>query len=232
MIFDKNITDKIGTTKTRCVIVCGRARRAARVRSRRPPSCRRRCRQFDSVPCWQRSTRTTRRRGRPTNSSDCARPSSPAGRQAGPSVNARSSCILRAPISCTYTSSTPPMPLEPRPPTTSYCDTTVCNNNYAELSVAYQFQPVAVETHGPMDEATITFISELGLRSRNTRAFRLTVVTFSSESAYSFSDITPFSSMRPSRLKMTSTRSQFQPGFSFFLVFNLRDPYYLGYNNI
>jgi len=35
----------------------------------------------------------------------------------------------------------------------------------------------------------------------------LTVVTFSSESAYSFSDIIPFSSVRPSRLKMKSTRS-------------------------
>jgi len=33
---------------------------------------------------------------------------------------------------------------------------------YAELSAAYEFQPVAVETHGPMDEATISFISELG----------------------------------------------------------------------
>ena len=34
---------------------------------------------------------------------------------------------------------------------------------YAELSAAYEFQPVAVETHhGPMDEATISFISESG----------------------------------------------------------------------
>jgi len=33
---------------------------------------------------------------------------------------------------------------------------------YAELCAAYEFQPVAVETHGPMDEATISFISELG----------------------------------------------------------------------
>ena len=29
---------------------------------------------------------------------------------------------------------------------------------YAEL---YEFQPVAVEIHGPTDEATISFISEL-----------------------------------------------------------------------
>ena len=33
---------------------------------------------------------------------------------------------------------------------------------YAELSAAYEFQPVTVETHGPMDKATISFISELG----------------------------------------------------------------------
>jgi len=33
---------------------------------------------------------------------------------------------------------------------------------YAELSAAYEFQPVAFETHGPMDEATISFIFELG----------------------------------------------------------------------
>jgi len=45
------------------------------------------------------------------------------------------------------------------------------------------------------------------VRSRNTRTTRLTVVTFSSESACSFSDITPFFSVRPSRLKMKSTRS-------------------------
>ena len=32
----------------------------------------------------------------------------------------------------------------------------------AELSTANEYQPVAVETHGPMDEATISFISELG----------------------------------------------------------------------
>jgi len=32
---------------------------------------------------------------------------------------------------------------------------------YAELSAADEFQPVAVETHGPTDEATISFISEL-----------------------------------------------------------------------
>jgi len=45
------------------------------------------------------------------------------------------------------------------------------------------------------------------IRSRNAWATCLTVVTFSSESAYSFSDIIPFSSVRPSRLKMKSTRS-------------------------
>jgi len=35
------------------------------------------------------------------------------------------------------------------------------STKYGELSAAYEFQPVAVETHGPMDEATISFISEL-----------------------------------------------------------------------
>jgi len=33
---------------------------------------------------------------------------------------------------------------------------------YAELTASYEFQPVAVETHGPMDKAMISFISELG----------------------------------------------------------------------
>jgi len=65
----------------------------------------------------------------------------------------------------------------------------------------------------------------------NTRAILLTVVTFSSESACSFSDITPFSSVRPSRLKMKSTRSH----SSLVLVvfsFNPGDLYYLGYKII
>jgi len=31
-----------------------------------------------------------------------------------------------------------------------------------ELSAAYEFQPVAVETHGPMDDATVCFLSDLG----------------------------------------------------------------------
>jgi len=66
---------------------------------------------------------------------------------------------------------------------------------------------MAVETHGPMDEATIFLSLSWRVRSRNTRATRLTVVTFSNESACSFSDIIPFSSVRPSRLKMKSTRS-------------------------
>ena len=72
---------------------------------------------------------------------------------------------------------------------------------YAELSAAYEFQPVAVEKQG------LRFLLSLswGVRSRNTRATRLTDVTFSSESACSFSDIIPFSSARPSRLKMKST---------------------------
>jgi len=42
-------------------------------------------------------------------------------------------------------------------------------------SEAYEFQPVAVEV-----EATIFLSLSWGMRSRNTRATRLTVVTFSS----------------------------------------------------
>jgi len=33
---------------------------------------------------------------------------------------------------------------------------------YGELSAAYEFQPVAVETHRPMDDATVCFLSDLG----------------------------------------------------------------------
>jgi len=36
------------------------------------------------------------------------------------------------------------------------------SQKYAELSAAYVFQPVAVESHGPMDEATTCFLSDLG----------------------------------------------------------------------
>jgi len=57
---------------------------------------------------------------------------------------------------------------------------------------------------------------------------RLTVVTFSSESACSFSDITPFSSV----MKSTSSHSWL---VLVFLVFIPGDLYYLGYalkNNI
>ena len=55
----------------------------------------------------------------------------------------------------------------PSHPARSY----IKNNNrkkvfaeYAELTAAHEFQPVAVETNGPMDEATISFISESGRR--------------------------------------------------------------------
>ena len=78
---------------------------------------------------------------------------------------------------------------------------------YAELSAAYEFQPVTVETHGPMDEATISFICELGHKISEYSGDQFDSRYFSSESACSFSDITPFSSTRPSRLKMKSTRS-------------------------
>ena len=58
------------------------------------------------------------------------------------------------------------------------------------------------------------------VRSRNTRATRLTVVTFSSKSVCSFSDIglnvTQFSSVRPSRLKMKSTHSHSCLALDFF----------------
>ena len=63
------------------------------------------------------------------------------------------------------------------------------------------------------------FISELGVRSHNTHATRLTVVTFSSKSACSFSDITPFSSVRPSQSKMKSTHGH-SSLVLVFLVFN------------
>jgi len=33
---------------------------------------------------------------------------------------------------------------------------------YAKLSAAYDFQPVAVKTHGPMDESTVRFVGDLG----------------------------------------------------------------------
>ena len=35
---------------------------------------------------------------------------------------------------------------------------------YAELYAAYKFQPVAVVTHGPMDKATVSFISDFGCK--------------------------------------------------------------------
>ena len=56
---------------------------------------------------------------------------------------------------------------------------------YAELSAAYEIQPLAcvVETHGPMDDFLRFPLSlSWGVRSRNTRATRLTIVSLSSES--------------------------------------------------
>ena len=82
-----------------------------------------------------------------------------------------------------------------------------------------------------MDEAMISFISELGRKISEYSGDLFTVVTFSSESSCSFGDITPFSSMRRSRLKIKSTRSH--PSLvSVFLVFNPGDLYYLGYKII
>jgi len=44
---------------------------------------------------------------------------------------------------------------------------------YGELSAAYEFQPVAVETHGSMDDATVWFLSDLGHKILNVRVTRL-----------------------------------------------------------
>ena len=35
-------------------------------------------------------------------------------------------------------------------------------HKYGELSAAYEFQPVAVEKHGPTDDATVCYLSDLG----------------------------------------------------------------------
>ena len=40
---------------------------------------------------------------------------------------------------------------------------------YGELSAAYKFQPLAVETHGPMDDATVWFLSDMGHKISVTR---------------------------------------------------------------
>ena len=66
---------------------------------------------------------------------------------------------------------------------------------------------MAVETRGPMDEVTISFISELGRKISEYSGDPFDSRYFSSESAPSFSDIAPFYSVRPSRLKIKSTRS-------------------------
>ena len=60
---------------------------------------------------------------------------------------------------------------------------------YAELSAAYDFSPVAAETHGPMDKATISLSLSCAVKSQNTWATRLTVVTFSSKSACSYNTV-------------------------------------------
>ena len=33
---------------------------------------------------------------------------------------------------------------------------------YADLSAAYEFQPVAVESHGPLSDTTLSFLVDLG----------------------------------------------------------------------
>ena len=79
---------------------------------------------------------------------------------------------------------------------------------------------------GPWTRLRFVLSLSWGVRSRSTRATRLTVVTFSSESACSFSDITPFSSTRPSRLKiMMKSIRRHSSLVLVFLVFNPVDLY-------
>jgi len=55
---------------------------------------------------------------------------------------------------------------------------------YAELSTTYEFQPVAVKTHGAMDDTTVCFLSELGRKifECSSGATRLMVISYFSGS--------------------------------------------------
>ena len=79
---------------------------------------------------------------------------------------------------------------------------------YGELSAAYEFQPVAVETHGPMDDATVWFLSDLGRKiSERSRVTRLMASFYFNGSVCSYNDSTRSFSTKPFQLKMGSTRS-------------------------
>ena len=89
-----------------------------------------------------------------------------------------------------------------------------------------------VETRGPVDEATISFISELGRKFSEYSGDPFDSRYFFQRVIVLIQRITPFSAARPSRLKMKSTRSHSSLVLVFFPVFNPFDLYYLRYKII
>ena len=56
-------------------------------------------------------------------------------------------------------------------------------HKYGELSAAYEFQPVAVETHGPMDDDMVCFLSNLGRKVSERSVTCLMVIFYFNASA-------------------------------------------------
>ena len=98
---------------------------------------------------------------------------------------------------------------------------------YAELSAAYEFQPVAVETHGPLSASTVSFLLDLGRKiSERTVANLLKYSFYFSGSVSWFSGSIRSSFTNLSQLRTTPTRSHSSLFLDF--VFNPRDLYYRG----
>jgi len=99
----------------------------------------------------------------------------------------------------------------------------ICQELGANLHMAQLMPlPLTVSCFSKM-QIGFTFLVPAHLGSPRKKAIKRTRARVC-ESLCSFRDITPFSSMRPSWLKMKSTRSH----SSLVLVFNLGDLYYLG----
>ena len=94
---------------------------------------------------------------------------------------------------------------------------------YAALSGSYVFQPIALETLGPINESAVQFLNDLGHRITS-------VSTDDKEAQFLFQrlSIALQRSCCMSRLEVLSTWTFSQPAFLTCLAFNPRDLYYRG----
>ena len=97
---------------------------------------------------------------------------------------------------------------------------------YADLPASYIFQPIALETLGPINRSAVEFLTELGRRiSIASGEERERGCFYSSDFPLPCSDITLFYFITVSSLEETRTNSHSRLLFNiFFLVFSPREP--------